>query len=73
MNRRDVCTAGSTTGETHGINEVAVRRPEAGETPGSDVEDSIPSLIALARLYPNGAGIDFRCSFSIGRKKRHSK
>src|SRR5580704_5250360 len=49
MSRRDICTAGSTSSETHGRSKIAGRRTEAGETLGSDAEESISILIALAR------------------------
>jgi hypothetical protein len=56
MSRRHVCAAGSPAlglaKPTEGT-KAAARRPEAGKTPGSDVEDSISILIALARLYPD--------------------
>src|SRR5271154_4913237 len=72
MKWRDVCTTGSTSGETHGINKLAVGRPEAGETPGSDVEDFNLQSDRFS-APPNGAGIDFWCSFSIGRKKKATR
>ena len=49
MSGRDVCTAGSTSRKFHGRNKVAVRQPKGGETLGSDAEESISILIALAR------------------------